>query len=78
MWPGELKWRRCTETSQAHEAQSLKLDCSKSLVRLPWRPKLDLNAALRATADWYSKCAAGEDMREVTLNQIHAYETNGA
>lgn len=37
-----------------HEAKLLALDCSKARHLLGWKPRLDANACVRLTADWYS------------------------
>lgn len=58
-----------------HEAQTLKLDCSKASSLLNWRPVLDLEIALKWTIDWYKgQQGGGVNMRELTLQQIATYE----
>lgn len=56
-----------------HEAHYLKLDSSKARSRLGWEPKWNLAAALQATTSWHNRWRAGEDMRQVSLDQIVAY-----
>lgn len=56
-----------------HEAHYLKLDSSKARSRLGWSPRWDLAAALRATTAWHERWRAGADMRQASLEQIHAY-----
>ncbi|EKD72855.1 MAG: hypothetical protein ACD_45C00568G0002 [uncultured bacterium] len=56
-----------------HEAQSLKLDCSKALLRLGWQPRLDLEKGLAVTARWYRAYLAKENMRDVSLLHIKDY-----
>ena len=52
-WPG-LAWQ-LTPHPQPHEAQLLFLDSSKAQGKLGWRPVWPLDAALRATAEWYRR-----------------------
>ncbi len=62
------------ERDGPHEAKLLKLDCSKAQAELGWRPQLSLDMALEWVIDWYRAQVDGGDMREITLNQITAYE----
>jgi CDP-glucose 4,6-dehydratase len=48
---GELVIRE--EASGPHEAQALKLDCSKARARLGWRPVLTLDDSLKVCVEWY-------------------------
>jgi CDP-glucose 4,6-dehydratase len=59
---------------QPHEAQFLKLDCSKAKTQLKWHPKFDVETALKFTTDWYQTHFAGGDLRAKTLEQINAYQ----
>lgn len=56
-----------------HEAQHLKLDCSKARARLGWRPRWGLEKALEAIVEWHRALCEGRDMRELTLRQIQNY-----
>lgn len=56
-----------------HEANYLKLDCSKAKIRLDWYPRWSLDEALAVIIDWHRACRDGCDMREQTLRQIEAY-----
>lgn len=57
-----------------HEAHYLKLDCSKALMRLGWRPRWDLSHALAGIAEWVKVYSSGGDMRRCCLEQIASYE----
>lgn len=57
-----------------HEAAWLKLDCSKARQQLGWHPRWNLTRALRAIVEWQQTHQRGEDMRQVSLRQIEAYE----
>lgn len=56
-----------------HEANYLKLDCSKAKARLNWQPRWYLDEALDRIVDWQKKYQQGADMKAVTLEQINLY-----
>lgn len=56
-----------------HEANHLKLDCSKARSRLGWRPRWSLEKSLDAIIDWHRACNAGKNMRELSLQQLQQY-----
>jgi CDP-glucose 4,6-dehydratase len=58
---------------QPHEANYLKLDCSKAKTQLGWIPKWDINTTLSSIVDWNKSYIAGENMRTVTEKQITDY-----
>lgn len=59
-----------------HEANYLKLDCSKAKSLLGWFPKWDLKTALQAVVDWNKAYLKNEDMRRVSIAQIEQYYTD--
>jgi CDP-glucose 4,6-dehydratase len=61
--------------AQPHEAQYLKLDCTKAKTELGWEPQWDLDHALEATVQWYKKYQSGGDVRSLTLEQIYSYQS---
>lgn len=63
------------QSSHPHEANLLKLDCSKARKNLDWTPLTDFEQALDWTASWYSRWNNGEDARKLTMNQIEEFET---
>ena len=69
MYPGEVPWE-IDETEHPHEAHLLELDSTKARERLGWAPPLGLEAALRATVEWYVAWQKGQDVRELTLAQV--------
>ncbi len=58
---------------QPHEANYLKLDCSKAKAELGWVPKWDINTTLKSIVDWNKAFLNGENIRKVTENQINEY-----
>lgn len=71
--PG-VSWQ-CDDAKQPHEAHYLKLDSSKAKTRLGWKTKWDLKTALVKTLQWHDAWKRSIDMRAISLEQIHAYET---
>lgn len=72
LWGGRATWREMAD-KRLHEAKFLKLDCSKALTQLAWRPALTLDEALSLTVDWYQADRNGSSMRDVTLAQIDTF-----
>ena len=71
---GSGSWRDVSGGPAPHEAALLALDSSKACTQLGWRSVMDLDEALGATAEWYKAFYAGEDMRQLTLDQIARYQ----
>ena len=64
-----------TENS-LHEAKNLKLDCSKSMKRLNWSPKLNIEKSISMTCAWYKNFYKGDqDMYSFSAEQIKQYES---
>jgi CDP-glucose 4,6-dehydratase len=72
-WGPGVPWRQ-NSGAQVHEAQFLRIDCSKAKTELDWCPQWNLNRALEMTAQWYKAFACGDDLRAVTLEQIRCYQ----
>lgn len=71
---GEGASFRLDENTHPHEANYLKLDCTKSRELLHWKPQLTTESALSWTVDWYKAWHQGKDMSQMTENQIERYE----
>ncbi len=56
-----------------HEAQYLKLDCSKARTRLNWHPIYCLDRTLDVIIEWTRAYRGRMDLREVCLRQIEDY-----
>lgn len=70
----DVKWSIQKNENQPHEANFLKLDITKATTKLNWYPKLNLDAALKWTIDWYQAWDTNSDMRQITLEQINHYQ----
>ncbi|MCX8041467.1 MAG: hypothetical protein N3A56_03130 [Thermodesulfobacteriaceae bacterium] len=58
-----------------YEAKILRLDISKALIELGWKPKWDLKITLEKTINWYKTFYEGlRNMRKLTETQIEEYE----
>ena len=71
-WPTKFEWSVAAQDQPA-EARYLQLDCAKAHTRLGWWPCLDLEEALKLTAEWYFVSASGGDVAQVTRKQITDY-----
>lgn len=72
----DMKWQ-CEQEPQPHEANYLKLDSSKARSRLAWAPRWRLQTALQRTLVWHQAWRKGDDMRNITLQQISGYQAGG-
>lgn len=57
-----------------HEANFLKLDCSRIRNVLNWKPHWQVKTAVEKTVDWYQAYLAEENMTVFTERQIREYE----
>ncbi len=73
LWGNQAAWK-IDENPHPHEANILKLDCSKAQTILKWKPNWNLEQALEKTAAWYKAHFNQEDMLKVTLEQIRSFE----
>jgi CDP-glucose 4,6-dehydratase len=73
-WGQGVAWRTDHSRTGPHETHVLRLDCSKALALLGWRPRLHLTQAVAMTVDWYRAAAGGTDMDALRRAQIHSYE----
>lgn len=68
-WGQDLKWINCHDGGP-HEANFLKLDCSKLKATFNWKPRWNLDTAVEKVTEW-SKCwINGNDIRICMDNQI--------
>ena len=58
---------------QPHEANYLKLDCSKAKAQLGWVPQWNIETSLKSIVDWNKSFFEGANMRTVTEEQIMDY-----
>ena len=65
----EISWKNQYDGGP-HEANFLKLDCSRLKARLGWEPVWDIDRTLEKTADWFAAYRDQEDMIKCTDSQI--------
>ena len=72
---GSGTWKRRPQNENApHEARYLKLDTSKSMMRLGWKPVYDIDKAIQKTIDWYKQFYSGNgEMCKFSQEQIRKY-----
>ena len=71
-WKDGMEWINCFDGGP-HEANFLKLDCSKLKTTFGWRPRWNLEKAVEMTVEW-SKCwINGGDIRACMDNEIRAF-----
>ncbi len=71
-WGEGMQWINCSDNGP-HEANFLKLDCSKLKTTFGWKPKWDLDKAIEKVVEW-SKCwATGGDVRACMDKQIQEF-----
>ncbi|MCD4663975.1 MAG: CDP-glucose 4,6-dehydratase [Bacteroidales bacterium] len=61
------------QNPQPHEANYLKLDCSKTKAELQWEPKWDIEKTLKSIVEWNKSYLNKENVRQLCLNQIETY-----
>lgn len=69
--PG-MGWR-CEPDGGPHEANFLKLDCSKIRSRLGWKPKWSYKEMLEKTVEWIRGYFLGEDAAQIMRCQIEIF-----
>jgi CDP-glucose 4,6-dehydratase len=70
-WGGDIRWTT-REDPGPHEANFLKLDCSKAKAVLGWKPQWDIKTAVEKTAE-FAKTKTDEEKLECINQQIRAY-----
>jgi len=73
LWGANTDWKELPQP-YPHEANYLKLDCSKSRQNLSWAPQLNLNTSLEWVIEWYRGFNNNQDTRKLTTNQILEYQ----
>ena len=72
---GKKNFKILLKKSNTYESNYLKLNCSKSIERLDWTPKLNIQKSISMTCDWYKNFyKKDQDMYSFTVEQIKYYE----
>lgn len=79
------EWKKCTgkslgwntldsvNLSEPHEADYLKLDCSKLKKFFSWKPCWNADKTIAKTAEWYAEYICGGNLRQCTDRQIKEF-----
>ncbi|MDR0777955.1 MAG: CDP-glucose 4,6-dehydratase [Methanomassiliicoccaceae archaeon] len=71
-WEG-AKWKAVDKTKGPHEAGSLRLNIDKFKGIFDWRPKWDVEEAIKRTVEWHLAERDEKDMAAFTAKQIECY-----
>lgn len=71
-WGEDLRWINCNDGGP-HEANVLKLDCSRIKSRFSWRPAWNIDTAVEKTVEWVKCWISGGDVSECMRKQINDY-----
>jgi CDP-glucose 4,6-dehydratase len=74
-WGSVVSWTQ-DQSEQPHEANSLKLDCSKARQYLNWIPRWSLEQAIEKITQWHHAYLKQSNMREISLQQINKYQNS--
>jgi CDP-glucose 4,6-dehydratase len=75
---GVGNWIAGSDPAAPRETGMLRLSCAKAVERLEWRPVWDVETAVTRTVDWHEHLRDGDDMAEVTREQIAGYTQRAA
>jgi len=64
------------KSPQPHEANYLKLDCSKAKTLLGWNQTWDIETTLKKIIDWNKSYLRNDDMKQVCVSQIEEFLKN--
>ena len=71
-WEG-TNWKNVAEENAPHEANFLKLDCSKIKSTFGWKPRWHIAEAIEKTVEWSKIYLAGGDVSVIMNKQIEEY-----
>lgn len=77
-WGAGVVWIDRSEADAPHEANFLKLDCSKLKSVFGWRPRWHIEEAIQKTVEWTKVWKSGGNVPEVMDRQIAEYVERGS
>lgn len=72
-WGNNLTWDNQAETHAPHEANFLKLDCSKIKSVFGWKPRWHIDEAIKMTVDWTKVWLSKGDIPAEMDREIRVY-----
>jgi CDP-glucose 4,6-dehydratase len=73
-WGDNANFKVDEKSANLHEANFLKLDCSKARINLGWKPLWDSTEAIRRICAWHKAHLDERDMKVYALNEISQYQ----
>ncbi len=73
-WGGNSNWE-IDKSEQPHEANFLKLDISKAVKRLKWKPTWDIKKSISKTVKWHKLWLDKKNIKEESINQIKEFDS---
>ncbi len=75
-WGADVSYRT-DKGIHPHEANYLKLDCSKAKSELGWQPRWLLDRAIDSIVEWTKAYQENRDLKQVCFKQIEEYSRTG-
>lgn len=76
-WGEGLVWENHSEPNAPHEANFLKLDCTKLKTTFDWKPCWHIAEAIEKTVEWTKAWQSGADTAAVMTKQIREFLEEG-
>lgn len=75
-WGEGASFRVDATAANFHEANFLKLDCSKARMQLGWQQQWDATEAIKRIGAWHKAHLNGQDMKVYALGEIAQYQAS--
>ena len=72
-WGDGMTWKNKSEANAPHEANFLKLDCSKLKTTFGWKPRWHMQEAIEKTVEWTKVWLSGGDVPGIMDAQIKTF-----
>lgn len=72
-WGENIMWQNICEVNAPHEANFLKLDCSKLKSKIGWKPVLHVEDAIRMTVEWSEAYLKKDNISKIMSAQIQKF-----
>lgn len=72
-WGENASWKNVAEKDAPHEANFLKLDCTKAKTVFQWQPRWHIVDAIKKTCEWSKVWINGGDISAIMNKQITEY-----
>lgn len=73
LWGRDVSWEYISDKNAVHEANFLKLDCSKMKTTFDWRPRWHIDEALEKTIEWTRTYLEKANVEQVMEKQINDF-----